>query len=143
MNYVSLRIAAFFVCVFAVSVRAADMCEQQLFQNETMQEDPIDHGTHCARAIGYVSGGEYGLCQLQIAIDLKLIDPNLTDQAGDSLLHHAVRSRSIEAIKILLKKGASVHAQDSSGLTPEQLLGLCDDEKSQSICTCLKLSARL
>ncbi|KAF6016449.1 hypothetical protein EB796_025241 [Bugula neritina] len=42
---------------------------------------------------------------------------NATDAGGESALHYAVKSRSLEICEVLLKKGVNVNKQDKCGRT--------------------------
>lgn len=70
------------------------------------------------------------VCTFKIVTTDKLISFQLLppDVWGRTPLHIAVKNAHIEAVKLLIHRGAKVNAKDSTGLTPLLLAGYKQDE---------------
>ena len=62
----------------------------------------------------------------------KIKNPNFQDRHGTSYLHMACQVHSIEAISILLEKGANPNINDNRGFSPVMsALGVLDDNNTK------------
>jgi ankyrin repeat protein len=74
---------------------------------------------HLGRRIIHLAAQRGNIEVLHSLMDLHFdIDINCKDIAGQTALHYAAESKRVEAIKLLISKGADIHAVDSNGRTP-------------------------
>ncbi|KAK2703331.1 acyl-CoA-binding domain-containing protein 6-like [Artemia franciscana] len=64
---------------------------------------------------------------------LSVVDVNVTDESGLSLIHWASDRNSIEVLRFLLERGADVDKRDEDGQSPLHYAALCDNVE------CLKI----
>ena len=74
---------------------------------------------HLGRCIIHLAAQRGNIEVLRNLIDvISDIDINCKDRDGQTTLHYAVESKRVDAITLLVSKGADVHAVDSRGRTP-------------------------
>jgi ankyrin repeat protein len=74
---------------------------------------------HLGRSIIHFAAQRGNIEILRSLIDINSdIDINCKDRDGQTVLHYAVESKRVDAIKLLVSKGADVNAVDLRGRTP-------------------------
>lgn len=80
---------------------------------------PFTTRDHLGRCVIHFAAQRGNIEVLRNLIDVNSdIDINCKDRDGQTALHYAVESKRVDAIKLLVLKGANIHAVDSRGRTP-------------------------
>lgn len=95
-----------------------DMVKDSLAAEKPSRDGDFAQKVHLAVLLDEAGAqGEFAVLE---ALLLDGIDVNWRGEHGRTLLHRAVRRRSMEAVELLVRHGADANAPDGSGVTPTQ-----------------------
>jgi len=103
------------LCIAAKQGRA-EICATLLAFDANI-EHPGEKG---CRPLHAACSCPWGESSVKLLLESKA-DPEAVDENEQTVLHHSCQNNNIEALKLLMQQGVSIWAEDTSGLTAEDL----------------------